>query len=219
MEDLNKMKYNTLIFDLDGTLLNTLDDLTDSLNYALEKNDLNIYTTNEVKYFVGSGIKVMVERALANNMDKFDEVFDDFKKHYSTNNTNKTGLYEGVYDTVKKLYQMNIKMAIVSNKYHQGVLDICKPLLGEFIDVMVGEQPGLDKKPSSDMVDYAIKQLNANKANTAYVGDSDIDYLTSVNSGLDLIGCAYGFRGRKFLEDLNSTYVIDKFEEILDIIK
>ena len=213
------MKYDTLIFDLDGTLLNTIDDLTDSLNYALTKNNLNTYTTDEVKYFVGSGIKVMVERALKDNINLFDKVFDDFKLHYSTNNTNKTSLYSGVYETVKKLHSMNIKMAIVSNKYHQGVLDICKPLLGEFIDVMVGEQPGLEKKPSSDMVDYAMKQLNANKSTTAYVGDSDIDYLTSVNSGLDLIGCAYGFRNRKFLEDLNSTYVIDKFEEILDIIK
>ncbi len=219
MEDLNNMKYNTLIFDLDGTLLDTIDDLTDSLNYALIKNNLDIYTSDEVKYFVGSGIKVMVERALVNHMDKFDEVFNDFKDHYSTNNTNKTGLYDGVYETVKKLYQMNIKMAIVSNKYHQGVLDICKPLLGEFIDVMVGEQPGLEKKPSSDMVDYAIKQLNADKKTTAYVGDSDIDYLTAQNSNLDLIGCAYGFRGRKILEDLNSTYVINHFSEILDIIK
>ena len=213
------MKYDTLIFDLDGTLLNTIDDLTDSLNYALTKNNLNTYTTDEVKYFVGSGIKVMVERALKDNINLFVKVFDDFKLHYSTNNTNKTSLYSGVYETVKKLHSMNIKMAIVSNKYHQGVLDICKPLLGEFIDVMVGEQVGLEKKPSSDMVDYAMKQLNANKSTTAYVGDSDIDYLTAKNSNLDLIGCAYGFRGRKFLEDLNSTYVIDKFEEILDIIK
>ena len=213
------MKYDTLIFDLDGTLLNTIDDLTDSLNYALEKNNLNTYTTDDVKYFVGSGIKVMVERALKNNMDSFGKVFEDFKKHYSTNNANKTGLYNGVYETIKKLHAMNIKMAIVSNKYHQGVLDICKPLLGEFIEVMVGEQDGLDKKPSPDMVLYAMKQLNAEAKTTAYVGDSDIDYLTAKNSNLDLIGCAYGFRGRKFLEDLNSTYVIDKFEEILDIIK
>ena len=84
---------------------------------------------------------------------------------------------------------------------------------------MVGEQDGLDKKPSPDMVLFAMKQLNADTKTTAYVGDSDIDYLTARNSNLDLIGCAYGFRGRKFLEDLNSTYVIDKFEEILDIIK
>lgn len=218
IESLNNMKYETLIFDLDGTLLNTIDDLTDSLNYALNKYELSSYTTDEVKYFVGSGIKVMVERAMKDHMNLFNEVFEAFKEHYATNNSNKTGLYEGVYETVKQLKELNIKMAIVSNKYHQGVLDICKPLLGEFIEVMVGEQEGLDKKPSSDMVFYAMKQLDADPSTTAYVGDSDIDYLTSKNSSLDLIGCAYGFRGRKFLEELNSTYVIDSFSEILDII-
>lgn len=213
------MKYDTLVFDLDGTLLNTIDDLTDSLNFSLTKNNLHTYSVDEVKYFVGSGIKVMVERALVNNMDKFDDVFNDFKMHYATNNTNKTDLYKGVYETIEKLYKMNIKMAIVSNKYQQGVIDICMPLLGKFIDVMVGEQPGLNKKPSSDMVDYALKLLNKDKSSCAYVGDSDIDYLTSKASNLDFIGCAYGFRGRKFLEDLNATYVIDEFNEILDILK
>lgn len=213
------MKYETLIFDLDGTLLNTIDDLADSLNFALSKNNLKTYTVEEVKYLVGSGIKVLVERAIKDNTEYFDKVFNDFKAHYSINNQNKTALYDGVYETIKTLHSMNIKMAIVSNKYHQGVLDICKPLFGEYINVMVGEQDGLNKKPSSDMVYLAMKELNANPETTAYVGDSDIDYLTAVNSNLDLIGCAYGFRGRKFLEDLKSTYVIDNFKEILDIIK
>lgn len=213
------MKYDTLIFDLDGTLLNTIDDITDSLNFALVKNNLKPYSTSEVKYFVGSGIKVMVERALKDNLGMLDVVFNDFKEHYATNNANKTGLYEGVYETIEELSKMNIKMAIVSNKYHQGVLDICTPLLGKFITVMVGEQEGLNKKPSSDMVLYAIEKLGSESKKSIYVGDSDVDYLTSKNSNLDFIGCAYGFRGRKFLEDLNATYVIDSFKEILNIIK
>ena len=127
------MKYDTLIFDLDGTLLNTIDDLTDSLNYALAKNNLNTYASDEVKYFVGSGVKVMVERALKENIDRFDEVFPDFMAHYKNNSTNKTGLYEGVYETICELSKLGIKMAIVSNKFQQGVEDICKPLLGEYI--------------------------------------------------------------------------------------
>lgn len=213
------MKYDTLIFDLDGTLLNTIDDLADSLNYSLIKNNLKPYTVEEVKFLVGNGIKVMVERALKNNMDKFDDVFNDFKMHYSKNNTNKTGFYEGVYETIEELSKMNIKMAIVSNKYHQGVLDICTPILGEYIKVMIGEQEGLEKKPSSDMVLYAIDQLGSKIESSIYVGDSEVDYLTSRNSSVDFIGCAYGFRNRKFLEELNSTYVIDSFKEILDIIK
>ena len=213
------MKYDTLIFDLDGTLLNTIDDLTDSLNYALKKNNLNEYKVDEVKYFVGSGIKIMVERALKENIRYFDLVYNDFLTHYSKNNANKTSLYPGVLETIKMIKQMGIKMAIVSNKYQQGVLDICMPLLGEYIDVMVGEQSGLNKKPSADMVDYAIQKLNADKSFTAYVGDSDIDYLTSKNAKLDFIGAAWGFRGRHFLEELKSTYVLDKFEDLLKIIQ
>lgn len=212
------MNYDTLIFDLDGTLLNTLDDLTDSLNYALSKSNLPTYTTDEVKYFVGSGITVMIERALKKNTDYFDTVYNNFLEHYSKNNTNKTSLYPGVLETVKKLHTMGVKMAIVSNKYQQGVIDICEPLLGKYISVMVGEQPGLNKKPSSDMVNFAMKKLNADPFNTAYVGDSDIDYLTAKNSKLDFIGAAWGFRGRKILENLKSTFVIDKFEDILTIV-
>ena len=198
IEGFINMKYDTFIFDLDGTLLNTIDDLTDSLNYALKKNNLNEYKVDEVKYFVGSGIKVMIERALKENIKDFDAVYHDFLTHYKKNNANKTRLYPGVLETVRILKQKGIKMAIVSNKYQQGVLDICIPLLGKYIDVMVGEQDGLDKKPSADMVNYAIQKLNASKNSIAYVGDSDIDYLTSKNAKLDFIGAAWGFRGRPF---------------------
>lgn len=219
MKGFIKMKYNTLIFDLDGTLLNTIEDLTDSLNYALEQNNLPTYTVDNVKFFVGSGIKIMIERALKNNMVKFESVYNDFLAHYSKNNTNKTALYPGVLETIKKLKTMNVKMAIVSNKYQQGVIDICKPLLGEYIDVMVGEQPGLSKKPNADMVNYALEKLQVDKETAAYVGDSDIDYLTAKNSALDFIGAAWGFRGRVFLENLKSKYVANSFEDILDIIQ
>lgn len=218
-ESLNKMKYQTLIFDLDGTLLNTIEDLADSLNFALSKYNLKTYTVEEVKYLVGSGIKVMVERALKDNMSYFEVVFNTFKAHYSTNNQNKTRLYDGVYETIETLSKMNIKMAIVSNKYQQGVIDICQPLLGKYIDVMVGEQPGLNKKPSSDMVMYALNKLDASTSTCAYVGDSDVDFQTAKNANLDFIGCAYGFRGRKFLEDIKAKYVIDNFNEIINIIK
>lgn len=213
------MKYETLIFDLDGTLLNTIDDLTDSLNYALSKNGLNQYTTDEVKFFVGSGIKVMVERALIGKEGYIDKVFDDFLKHYQTNNSNKTALYRGVLKTVEKLSQLGIKMAIVSNKYQKGVEDICIPLLGKYISVMVGEQPNLKKKPASDMIYLAMEKLGVGLEKTAYVGDSDIDVLTAKNANLDFIGCAYGFRGRKFLEAHSDGIIIDEFEEILEIIK
>ena len=139
------MKFKSLIFDLDGTLLNTIDDLADSLNYALEQNNLPTYTVNQVKYFVGSGIKVMIERALVDNMNYFNDVYNIFLEHYNKNSMNKTALYPNVRETIEKLHKLGVKMAIVSNKYQQGVETICVPLLGDIIEVMVGEQPGLDK--------------------------------------------------------------------------
>ena len=196
------MRYETIIFDLDGTLLNTIDDLTDSLNYALKCYQLPTYKVDDVKYFVGSGIKVMITKALKENSDYFDRVYEKFLEHYSHNNMNKTALYPKVLDTIKCLSQMNVKMAIVSNKYQQAVNDICMPLLGKYIKVMVGEQKGLNKKPSSDMINYAIKKLGADLNSTVYVGDSEIDYLTAKYAGLAFIGASWGFRGRKVLEDL-----------------
>lgn len=213
------MKYETLIFDLDGTLLNTIEDLTDSLNYALEKNNLNTYTSDEVKFFVGSGVKVMVERALKNNPKYVDKVYEAFLEHYKTNNANKTALYEGVLETIEKLSKLDVKMAIVSNKYQKGVEDICIPLLGKYISVMIGEQDGLNKKPANDMVYLAMQKLGVGFEKTAYVGDSDVDVLTAKNSNLNFIGCAYGFRGRTFLEEHSNGIIIDKFEDILEVIK
>ncbi len=213
------MAYNTIIFDLDGTLLNTIEDLTDSLNYALNKKGFSSYQIEEVKHFVGSGVKVMVEKALKNNQEAFPEVYQTFLAHYSKNNCNKTRLYDGVLSTIKKLSQMKIKMAIVSNKYQQAVLDICQPLLGKYIKVMIGEQPNLKKKPDSDMVLYAIKLLHSSQDQCAYLGDSEIDFLTAQNAHLDFIGAAWGFRGRKFLEDLGSQFVIDEFSDLLKLVE
>lgn len=212
------MKYKTIIFDLDGTLLNTLDDLCDSLNYALKKHNYPTHTLDEVKYFVGSGIRVMLERALPKDVSNFDDVYQTFMQHYEKNKSNKTAPYQGAIDTIQKLSEMNIKMAIVSNKYQKGVEEICQPLFGKYIQIMVGEQPGLNKKPSKDMVLYAIHQLDSTLEDTIYVGDSDIDVLTSKNSEIPCIGAAWGFRGETLLKKYGATYIANKFEDIITII-
>lgn len=212
------MKYKTVIFDLDGTLLNTLDDLCDSLNYALQEHNYPTHTLDEVKFFVGSGIKVMLERALPQGIDNFEDVYQTFMSHYEKNKTNKTAPYQGSYEAIKKLSEMNIKMAIVSNKYQKGVEEICQPLFGKYIKVMVGEQPGLNKKPSKDMVIYAIEQLDSNLEEAIYVGDSDIDVLTAMNSNIPCIGASWGFRGEKLLKKYGSTYIANTFQDIISII-
>ena len=110
-------------------------------------------------------------------------------------------------------------MAIVSNKYQDGVTGICKPIFGKYIDVMIGEKPGIAKKPSKDMVMLAIKMLDADINKTIYVGDSDIDIFTANNSGIDCIGASWGFRGEAFLREMKATYIAKKFSDIIDIVK
>lgn len=213
------MKYTTIIFDLDGTLLNTLDDLADSLNYALAKEGYATHTYEEVKFFVGSGIRVMIERALPQNAKNFDVVYQTFLTHYEKNKINKTAPYQGVFETLELLKAKGIRMAIVSNKYQQGVTEICTPLFGKYMDVMIGEQPGYAKKPSRDMVDLAIKQLQVDSATTVYVGDSDIDVLTAQNAQLPCIGAAWGFRGEAFLKAQGVEMIAKTFSDILKFIQ
>lgn len=213
------MKYTTMIFDLDGTLLNTLDDLADSLNYALEKTGYPTHSYEAVKFFVGSGIKVMIERALPQDAMNFDEVYQTFLFHYEKNKANKTAPYAGVFKTLEVLKKMGVKMAIVSNKYQQGVTEICMPLFGQYMDVMIGEQPGYAKKPSKDMVDLAIQQLGVDPATAVYVGDSDIDVLTAKNAQLPCIGAAWGFRGEEFLKAQGVEMIATTFPDILKFIQ
>ena len=213
------MKFDTVIFDLDGTLLNTLEDLTDSVNYALSKYNYPTHTIEDVRYFVGSGIKVLIERATPKDITNFDEVFNTFVEHYGVNKNNKTSLYEGVLETLEKLSKMNIKMAVVSNKYHQGVVEICKPLFSKYMNVFIGEQDRIPKKPNKDMVILAIEQLGSDINKTVYVGDSDIDIYTANNTNIPCIGASWGFRGEAFLRELGATYIANKFEDIIEILK
>ncbi len=216
---MNSIKYDTIIFDLDGTLLNTLDDLMDSLNYALSKHHYPTHTIDEVRFFVGSGIKVMIERALPKDITNFDEVYQTFVAHYEINKTNKTAPYEGAIETIKKLSEMGFKMAIVSNKYQKAVEEICMPLFGEYIHIMIGEQPGIQKKPSKDMVMLAIEKLHSNIENAIYVGDSDIDVQTAKNSNIPCIGACWGFRGEKLLKEYGADFLAKDFSDIKDIVQ
>jgi len=216
---MRNIKYNTIIFDLDGTLLNTLDDLMDSLNYALSKYHYPTHTIDEVCFFVGSGIKVMIERALPKDVSNFEDVYHTFLEHYEINKTNKTAPYRGAIETIKKLSEMGLKMAIVSNKYQKAVEEICEPLFGDYIHIMIGEQPGIQKKPSKDMVMLAIEKLHSKIENTIYVGDSDIDVQTARNSNIPCIGACWGFRGEKLLKEYGANFLAKDFRDIITIIQ
>ncbi len=212
------MKYNTVIFDLDGTLLNTLEDLTDSVNYALDKSGYPLRTIEEVRQFVGNGVKVLMNLAVPKKTSPEDtaKCLEIFRKHYSGNLQNKTRPYDGIYDLLKALKEKGVKLAIVSNKYDFAVKALCRDYYNEFIHVAIGESQGVAKKPAPDTVYTVLKELKASREQAVYVGDSDVDVHTAHNAGLKCVGAAWGFRSREILKAEGADFIIDKPEELLN---
>ncbi len=213
-------KYSAVIFDLDGTLLNTLEDLADSVNYALALHGYGKRSIEEVRMFVGNGIRKLIERAVPENTDKedVDKVFGTFRQYYLNNMMNKTRPYDGIMDLLDKLQKRGISMGIVSNKYDMGVKGLNKHFFCGYIKVAIGESANVAKKPAPDTVYEAVKELGINPENAVYVGDSDVDIATAKNSGLDCISVTWGFRDRNFLKENGASVLVDKPSEILDFV-
>lgn len=211
------MKYNTVIFDMDGTLLDTLEDLTDSVNYALNKFGYPLRTLNEIRSFVGNGVKVLMNLSVPNGTSAEDtaKCLEIYRKNYSENMQNKTRPYEGINNLLKNLKEKGIKLAIVSNKYDSAVKALCKDYYHEFIQVAIGESQGVAKKPAPDSVYAALEQLGSSEEEAIYVGDSDVDVHTAHNAGLKCIGVTWGFRNRDILNAEGADFIIDKPEELL----
>lgn len=190
------MRYKAIIFDLDGTLLNSLEDLADSVNYVLEKHGFAKRTIDEVRRFVGNGIYKLVERALPDTADE-DTVqicFEEFSAYYKSNMMNKTKMYDGIDELLTELKKANIKLAVVTNKADFAAQDLCKCLFGNRIDVVVGSNGIRRNKPAPDNILLALEKLNVSKEDTVYIGDSEVDAQTAINSNLDFIAVLWGFR-------------------------
>ena len=198
---MKSVKY--IIFDMDGTLLDSLTDLQNSLNYCFSKVGFPMRSFQEVRSFVGNGIKKLIERAVPQGTsdEKIDEVFKMFKEHYMVHCADFTAPYDGVMEMLSALKKAGYQMAIVSNKADDAVKVLNEQFFGNYIDVAVGEMSGKKKKPAPDLVWFAMEQLGATKENTVYVGDSEVDYETAVNSGLKCISVLWGFRDRDFLQE------------------
>lgn len=208
---------NAAVFDMDGTILNTLDDLMDSTNFALKNNGLKERSLEEIRFFVGNGIQKLIERAVPQGTSKevFEKVFADFKSHYKIHCADKTSYYDGIPSVIQTLRKMGVKTAVVSNKADFAVQELVEVYFKGLFDVALGERAGVSKKPSPDMVNAALSVLGVEKEAAFYIGDSDVDFETAKNSSLDFIGVSWGFRGRKFLENLGSKNIIDSPCELL----
>ena len=213
---------NGVIFDLDGTLLYTLEDLKDSTNYALSKFGYPTRNLEEIKNFVGNGVKLLIERAIpsgASNPD-FEDCLNTFKSHYMENMYNKTKPYDGILDILKTLKLEGIQTAVVSNKFDSAVKNLCNKFFGDLIKVAIGEneQEGIRKKPSPDSVFKAISELKVSIDSVVYIGDSETDIQTAKNADIYCIGCTWGFRNKNILEKEGANYIISKPSEIIELV-
>ena len=213
-----KLTKRYAIFDLDGTLLDTLDDLTDSMNYLLGKHNFPLRTRDEVRNFVGNGVRKLVERAVPNDYkedDEFiDKFYDDFSLYYNSHSDIKTSPYPGTLDMLDKLLRNGFDIAIVSNKIDSAVKDLSMKFFGERIKAAIGEKPSIRHKPEPDMVFMAMEKMDADKGNSIYIGDSEVDIQTAKNSGIPCISVLWGFKDRKFLEISGASILVDSMESL-----
>lgn len=212
--------YDTIIFDLDGTLLDTLEDLTDAVNHALGELHMPHRTIDEVRRFVGNGVAKLVERALPDGAspEKAAQALAIFKDHYELHKEDKTAPYPGVVELLTTLRERGYKLAVVSNKFDQAVKDLMPRYFPGLIHAAAGEDEdrGVPKKPDPAMVRRVMAELGARRA--VYVGDSEVDMQTAGNSGLPCISVTWGFRDRTFLLENGALTLADTPEEILDLV-
>jgi len=210
--------YNTFIFDLDGTLLNTLDDLAASVNYALRTHGMPERTLDEVRSFVGNGVRLLMERAIPEGSanPRFEETFATFRAYYMEHSLDTTRPYDGIPEVIHALKQRGCRLAVVSNKFYAATQELIRHFFPE-ITVAIGEHEaeGIRKKPAPDTVFEALRQLGVGKEKAVYVGDSDVDLQTARNSGLPCISVLWGFRDHDFLLANGATIFISRPEELL----
>ena len=209
--------FNTYIFDLDGTLLSSLDDLAASTNYALRWAGMPERTLEEVRMFVGNGVKLLMERAIPDGQQnpRFEEVYAKFREHYLKHNLDRTHPYDGVLELLAELKRRGKKLAIVSNKFYAATQDLAHHFFADTIEVAIGERENIRKKPAPDTVLEALRQLGASKDGAVYIGDSDVDVMTAKNSGLPCISVLWGFRDKEFLIEYGATLFVESPHEIL----
>ncbi|MEG0230014.1 MAG: HAD family hydrolase [Oscillospiraceae bacterium] len=214
---------DTIIFDLDGTLINSLDDLADSCNIVLDKLNFPTYETEKYKNFIGNGAKNLIKRILPENTDNdtFIKAKKMFDKIYSELCLVKTAPYPQINDLIKYIKNNNFKTAIVSNKPDDFTKKISKALFkDEFsIDVIVGQSEKINKKPNPAGIEYALKLLNSNKKSAIYIGDSDVDVKTAHNANLLCIGASWGFRGENELKKAGADFIALFPNDIITIIE
>ena len=211
------MKYNTYIFDLDGTLLSTLGDLAASCNYALRSCGMPERSLDEVRQFVGNGVKMLMIRAVPGGEENadFEKAYATFREHYMHHNFDTTAPYPGIMDMLKRLSEGGAKLAVVSNKFYAATQELVAYFFGDYVKVAIGEREQIRKKPAPDTVIEALRQLGADANSAVYIGDSDVDIDTARAAGMPCISVLWGFRDKDFLIQHGAETLVESPEEII----
>ena len=236
------MKYKAAVFDMDGTILNTSEDLTDSLNWAFEQTGhRHDFTVDDVRQFFGSGAHVAIQRALiiekgnpydvlesiggartaaefGVDEDEVNRIQEIYSPHYTANCAVKTGPYKEIPEVIRKLRSSGVRCAVVSNKPDDAVQKLCIDYFDGLFDYSAGEMENVRRKPAPDMTAKCLKNMNVAQKDAVYIGDTEIDLQTAANSGLDCISVLWGFRSRQFLEAHGAKHIAKRPEEIADYI-
>lgn len=210
----------TIIFDLDGTLLDTLTDLTNSVNFAMERYGFPTHTEDAVRQMVGTGVSVLMERAIpgGRGFPEFENCLKDFQEHYELHKKDFTKPFPGVLEFLKKASEQGFQLAVVSNKFDLAVKGLCRDFFFPYITTAIGESPQVARKPAPDTVFAAMAELGAPAEQCIYVGDSDVDLDTAKNAGIPCISVSWGFRSREFLLEHGALQIADGIEELWDML-
>lgn len=214
------MKYDAIIWDMDGTLLYTLDDLRTSVNYVLRKYQLPERTLDQIRQSVGNGVVKLVELSVPGGAEhpQFAQMMADFTAHYEKHCTDHTRPYDGILPVLRRFHNQGIKMAVVSNKPEYGVAALSKVYFEDLLDVCMGVSESVRRKPAPDMVWLAIEKLGVSKDRCVYIGDSDVDFATAKNSGLDCISVLWGFKDEAFLRECGADTFAKTPEELTELV-
>ena len=213
--------YKAVIFDLDGTILDTLDDLADSVNFALKKHGLPVRENAEIRSFLGNGMVNLVKLSAGDKAENIAGILADFKEYYAKHSADKTKPYDGVLETISALKEQGVKTAVLSNKGDFAVQPLVKRYFGGLIERAQGENEaaGVLRKPNPDGVYKIMKELGVTEKETVFVGDSEVDILTAKNAGVDCVAVTWGFRDEKDLIENGAEKLISKPSELLDFFK
>ncbi len=212
------MKYEAVIFDLDGTLTDTLGDLKNSVNFALREFGFSERTLDEVRSFVGNGVRKLVYLSVPENTDEeiAERCLSVFKEYYKNNSLVETKPYDGIISMLETLKKQGVKTAVVTNKMHEAAEEIVKIFFGNLIDITLGQIDGVAQKPQPDGIYHVIQKLGVSKEKAVYVGDSEVDCITAKNAGIPCIGVTWGFRDKSVLIENGADYIADIPDDVFD---